>query len=65
MIKNPNWQGEPVGCLQSVVELNPRQPEIYPHQRSEGDFEPGVTACKPNALSTEHAAFLAYLIMIG
>ena len=41
MIKDPTGSRQAVGYLQSVVELNPGQPETNPDQKSERDLNPG------------------------
>ena len=40
-----------MAILQSVVELNPGQPETNLNQSVRTEFEPGAAACKPNALT--------------
>ena len=40
-----------LAILQSVVELNPGQPETNLNQSVRTGFEPGAAACKPNALT--------------
>ena len=48
ILRTPTGRRQPVGYLQSMVELtvNKSKPEVIT------GFEPGAAACKPNALTT-------------
>ena len=46
-LRTPTARRQPVGYLQSVVELNPGQPETNPNQRLERDLNPGQPHANP------------------
>ena len=51
MIKNPTARRQPVGYLQSAVEMNPGQPETNRDQRLERDLN-----IKPTPQLLQHAS---------
>ena len=56
MIRTPNGRIQPVGYLQSVVELNPGQPETSPYQRLERGLNQGQLHVNPTPYPLDHDA---------
>ena len=55
-LRTPTDRRQPVGYLQSVVELNPRQLERNPNQRLERDLNPGQPHANPSPGAIDHTA---------
>ena len=47
LLRTPTGRRQPDGYLQSVVELNPGQPETNPNQRLERDLNPEQPHANP------------------